>query len=66
MKKKVLEFEILFRRPFKRKLLRKPKNLGVGTFPDPVGNFGPPGGHFGIFRLCVVAGGERGGERLSC
>ena len=26
----------------KRKLLRMPKNLGVDTFPDPVGHFGAP------------------------
>ena len=31
-----------------RKLLRKPKNLGVDTFPDPVGHFEAPGGRFGF------------------
>ena len=28
-----------------------PKNLGVDTFPDPVGHFGAPGGHFGFRGL---------------
>ena len=36
-----------------------PKNLGVDTFPDPVGHFRSPGGHFGFCRQCGVAGGER-------
>ena len=35
-----------------QKLLRTSKNLGVDTFPDPVG-------HFGFGRWCSVAGSER-------
>ena len=31
-----------------QKMLRMPKNLGVNTFPDPVGHFGAPGDHFGF------------------
>ena len=44
---------------FKQKLLRIPKYLGVDTFPDSVGHFGAPCGHFGFCRRCGVAGGER-------
>ena len=42
-----------------------PKNLGVHTFPDPVGHFGAPWRPFWILqavwrcRRCGVAGGER-------
>ena len=35
-----------------------PKNLGVDTFPDPVGHFGPPSGHLGFCRQCCVEDGE--------
>ena len=48
-----------------RKLLRTPKNLGVDTFPDPVGHFGAPWRPFWILqavrrcRRCGVAGGQR-------
>ena len=38
---------------------KRPKNIGVDTFPDPVGHFLAPGGHIGLFRGCGVAGGER-------
>ena len=50
---------MLYKKLIKQNLLRMPKNLGVDTFPDPVGHFGPPGGHFGFCSWCGVAGGER-------
>ena len=36
-----------------------PKNLGLHPFPDPVGHFVTPLGHFGFSRQCSIAGGER-------
>ena len=45
-------------KPILRKLFGAPDNLGWDPFPDPVGHFGAPGGHFGICRRWGIAGGE--------
>ena len=37
-----------------------PQNIGVDSFPDTVGHFGAPDGHFRFCRRCGVAGGEQG------
>ena len=34
-----------------KKLIRAPNNLGLDPFPDPIGHFGAPGGHFGFRGL---------------
>ena len=43
-----------------QKLTGAPNNLGLDTFPNPVGHFGAPGGHFGYSGR----GGVKGGAAL--
>ena len=42
-----------------RKLTGVPKNIGVETFPDPVGHYGAPQRPFWFCGRCGIAGGER-------
>ena len=42
-----------------QKLILRKLTEGLNPFPDPIGHFGPPGGHFGFYRQGGVTGSER-------